>query len=286
MKTEENKRKVKLTAKERKKRQTKIVGAGVLALALVGVITVISLLIGLIASFFDDSDRKAKFEKFIAPVVMVDPVAFSDVGSADEHVMLMSSMWNLLQNVGETTSYPEDEYGMMLIPASDLDVSASNLFGSSAVLAHQTFGNTNINFEYNQETSSYTVPPMGYTVQYQPRVDKIKRKGKLYTLTVSYISSATNLTDDEEIVADKQMLYVLEKTGKDKYIIKSVLDIEGEAVSSSQSEVSSKPIENTSSKISKTETSSDISKTETSSKGSSSSDGSGTKNSSKNSSKK
>lgn len=242
---------------DKNNRKTIIFGASVLGFAIIGVITVISLIINLTISIFDDSDRKAAFESFITPVVMVDPVAFSDVKNADEHVLLMSSMWNLLMNVGEETSYPEDEYGMMIIPSSDLDVYAASLFGSDVALAHQTFGNSSINFEYNSETSSYVVPPMGYSIQYQPRVDKISRKGKEYTLTVSYVNSTTNLNKAEgELSADKQMLYVLKKIAKDKYIITSILDVEGQIVStpSTSSEIISS--DNASSAIAKPETSS------------------------------
>lgn len=254
----------KQTAKEKaaaKKRTTIIAGASVLAFALIGVITVISLLIGFVASIFDDTEQKLKFEQFIAPVVMVDPVAFSEVSKADEHIILMSSMWNLLMNIGDGAAYPEDEFGMMLIPSSDLDVSAASLFGSAVALSHQTFGNTSINFEYNEETSSYVVPPMGYTVQYQPRVDKISRKGKKYTLKVAYITSTTVLGNTQENAEpDKYMYYLLEKTGKDKYVITAVLDSED------QKENTSSTASTVSSGISKDETaSSGISKTETSS---------------------
>lgn len=246
-----------------KKRNTKILGASVLAFAVVGVITVISLVVGLIAQIFDDSDQRAKFEQFISPVVMVDPVAFDNISKADEHVLLMSSMWNLLTNVSDATSYPEDEYGMMIIPSSDLDVSAASLFGSEASLSHQTFGNSSINFEFNEESSSYIVPPMGYSMQYQPRVDKIKRKGKTYTLTVSYISTTTNIgASNEEAEADKTMYYVLTKTGRDKYIISAVLDSQD----SEQTEITSSAAQSditVSSGISQTETESDIASSET-----------------------
>lgn len=207
-----------------KNKRNLVTGIVVLAFALIGVITVISLIINLMVSVFDDTEKKQRFEDFIAPVVMVDPVAFSDVKGADEHVLLMASMWNLLMNIGEDASYPEDEYGMMVIPASDLEVSAASLFGSDIKLSHQTFGNTNISFEYDSEKNSYIVPPMGYTVQYQPRVDKIKRKGKTYTLTVAYISSNTSINRNDESEPDKYMYYILEKVSKDKYIIKGVKD--------------------------------------------------------------
>lgn len=249
-----------------KKRTTIVAGASVLAFALIGVITVISLLIGFVASLFDDSEQRLKFEQFISPVVMVDPVAFSEVSKADEHVILMSSMWNLLMNIGDGAAYPEDEFGMMLIPSSDLDVSAASLFGSSVSLSHQTFGNTSITFEFDEETSSYVVPPMGYTVQYQPRVDKISRKGKKYTLTVAYITSTTVLGNTQEnSEPDKYMYYVLEKTGKDKYVITAIMDSETEK------ENISSQTQTTSSGIAQTETaSSGISKTETSSEATSS----------------
>ena len=229
-----------------KKRTNIIAGSVVLSFALIGVITVISLIGSFTVSIFDNSEEKKKFETFITPVVMVDPVAFSSVSAADEHVLLMSSMWNLLMNVTDGAGYPEDEYGMMLIPSSDLDVSAASLFGSDAVLSHQTFGNTNINFEYDAENSSYIVPPMGYSVQYQPRVDKIKRKGKTYTLTVSYMTSNTAIgASAEDAEPDKVMYYVLEKTGKNKYVIKAILDNKDGDVSSqitSQATSSEKPV--------------------------------------------
>lgn len=241
-------------AQIRQKRKTIITGAVVLGFAFIGLITVISLLISLTASIFDNSEQKAKFEKFISPVVMVDPVAFSSVSQADEHALLMSSMWNLLMNVGEDTAYPEDEYGMMIIPSSDLDVSAANLFGSEVALSHQSFSNTSITFEYDEENSSYIVPPMGYTVQYQPRVDKIQRKGKIYTLTVAYISSGSTLMQSEsDDDYDKLMYYVLEKTAKDKYIIRSIQDSQEQAQKNESAVISSQTV---SSDIAKNESSS------------------------------
>ena len=272
MKTETKKRERK-PSKANKKRNSIIVGSVVLGFAVIGVITAISLIVGLFAAIFDDSDKKAEYEKFISPVVMVDPVAFESVSNADEHSLLMSSMWNLLSNMGENTTYPEDEVGMMLIPASDLNVSAASLFGSEVKLSHQTFGDTSITFEYNEENSTYTVPPMGYSVQYRPRVDKIKTRGKKITLTVSYVNTNTTITNTEassgtesqlDDGVDKVMYYILEKTGKGKYVIRSVADNEkGEFTSAPTQNISSDTV---SSGISKTETESDSTKTETSSK--------------------
>ena len=234
-----------------KKRGTIITGAAVLGFALIGVITVISLLISLIASVFDDSEQKAKFQQFIKPVVMVDPVAFSSPSEADEHALLMSSMWNLLMKVGDDTAYPEDEYGQMTIPAGDLEVSAANLFGSDVKLSHQSFTNNSVEFVYKAEEHTYTVPPMGYTMQYEPRVDEISSRGDTYTLTVAYVNSNTALnTESTEKDYDKLMYYILEKTGKDKYVIREIRDVEGNEINiNSQPEIS----QTTSSGISQTE---------------------------------
>ncbi len=235
---------------ESKNRKTLALGIAVLSFALIGVITVISLAVSFTVSLFDDSDQKARFEKFVSPVVMVDPVAFSDIKSADEHVLLMSSMWNLIINIGEETSYPEDEYGMMTIPSSDLDVSVANLFGSDVTLTHQTFGNSNMSFEYNSETMSYIVPPMGYSVPYQARVDKIEKSGKKRILTVAYISTNKSITSTEDVEPDKYMYYELLKTGRDKYIITAVLDSPDQSSNSSSKDTSSDTV---SSGIAKTE---------------------------------
>ena len=61
----------KQTAKEKaaaKKRTTIIAGASVLAFALIGVITVISLIVGFVASIFDDTEQKQNLSSLSPPL--------------------------------------------------------------------------------------------------------------------------------------------------------------------------------------------------------------------------
>ena len=97
-------------------------------------------------------------------------------------------------------------------------------------------------------------------MQYEPRVDKIKKRGKTYTLTVAYINSNTSLnTESTEKDYDKLMYYILEKTGKDKFVIREIRDVEENTLNINSQDTAS---QTTSSGIPQTETESSISSEE------------------------
>lgn len=175
----------------KRKRRSKYalpLGGVFLVLAVIGLISVAGFCIRLTNQIMDNTREKSKFEEYLLPVVMFDPVEFDSPEHADPLFLLQSSLWGAL--LSNTDKYTYDENAMLVVPASDLDVYAAKLYGSDIKLQHQTIEDFDFTYPYDPETKTYGVPVMGQTSQYTPQVTKIEKKGDLYTLTVGYIPPA------------------------------------------------------------------------------------------------
>lgn len=210
---------------KRKHKYAATVGAVLIALAVLGTISLCSILINLGARVLDNTSQKEAFEWKIYPLLMFDPATFEDPSQLEEVFVLKTSLWStLLEN---RTKYAYDDNGMLLVPASDLDVAAKRLYGSAVVLKHQTFSEGyDFFYLFDEETNTYSVPIMGQTAGYAPKVVDISKNGNLYTLIVGYVAPTTlwNVSEDgsKESVPDKYLYYDLEKLDGGNYIIKSV----------------------------------------------------------------
>lgn len=204
-----------------------VIGAVLVALALVGAVVIISFIVRLTGRMIANAGQKEKFEWKIYPLLMFDPASFDDPGQLDEVFILKTALWSaLLEN---KTVYSYDEQGMLIVPASDLDVAAKKLYGDSVTLNHQTFSEGYEYFYiYNEETGTYLVPVSDQTAGYTPRVAKIEKNGDIYTLIVGYVAPTTlwNVSNDgnsDKAAPDKYLYYDLQKTERgNDYIIKSV----------------------------------------------------------------
>ena len=211
--------------KRRKHKYAATIGAVLIALALIGAISLCSVLFNLGARVLDNSRQKESFEWKIYPLLMLDPAVFEDPNQLDKEVVLKSALWaTLLEN---RTKYEYDENGMLLVPASDLDVAAKSLYGSKVLLEHKTFSEGyDFFYLYDEETNRYSVPIMGQTASYVPKVIEINKSGNIYTLIVGYVAPTTlwNVSEDgsAESVPDKYLYYDLEKIDRGSFIIKSV----------------------------------------------------------------
>lgn len=203
-----------------------IIGAILVALAIVGAIVIISLIVRLTGRIIDNAGQKEKFEWKIYPLLMLDPASFEDPSQLDEVFILKTALWSTLLENKEVYSY--DEQGMLIVPASDLDVAAKKLYGDGVTLNHQTFSEGYEYFYiYNEEAGTYLVPVSDQTAGYSPRVAKIEKNGDIYTLIVGYVAPTTlwNVSSEgsDKAAPDKYLYYDLQKTEKgNDYIIKSV----------------------------------------------------------------
>ncbi len=214
--------------KKRKHKYFATIGAVLIALALVGTVAVCSMLVNLGARVLDNTNQKEEFAWKVYPLLMFDPATFEDPSQLDEVFLLKTSLWSALFE--NRLKYTYDENGMLLVPASDLDVAAKSLYGKSVTLKHQTFAEGyDFFYLYNEETNTYSVPVSGQTASYVPKVVDIKKDGDTYTLIVGYVAPTTlwNVTEEgsEEAAPDKYLYYELEKIGRNDYIIKAIRSI-------------------------------------------------------------
>jgi len=207
------------------------IGAIFILMAVIGLVSVLAVTVHLTKNFVDNTARKTEFENLIRPVLMFDPVPYENPNDLDPAVLLQASMWSAL--LGEKRgSYQYDEMKMLIVPASDLDVNALKLFGPDVKLKHQSFGNYETSFVYDEETKTYRVPVVAQTGTYTPRIEKIIQKGDTVQLLVGYIPPDTLWTaeqaqrKDGEVQPDKYMVYVLKKYKKE-YYISAIRDVAG-----------------------------------------------------------
>ena len=191
-------------------------------LAAVGVISLCMWFKSYVTGVAQNRDEMIEYEKFILPVVMMDPVPFDNASQIDNEVALQISMWDSL--LGENReNFGTDENGMLLVPSTDLEVSARKLFGADISLDHATFYDTDGTYLYDPDISAYRVPSLS-KVSYTPYVESATKTKEKITLKVGYIppgnmwSTTTEEKDDGSVRADKFMLYDLFKGETGMYI--------------------------------------------------------------------
>ncbi len=213
--------KKRLTRSQRRTIAT-IIGAVFVAFAVWGMLSAIVYTYRSISGLFDDSAKRERYESFISPVVMVDPAPFTMVENLEDELLLQSAMWAAL--TGENRGvYTYDDVGLLLVPASDLDVAAVKLYGPDVQIVHRSFDDKDASYLYDPEISAYRVPSIS-KVAYSPFVESISKEsdGKI-TLKVGYVAPGNMWTTDvteesDDPKPEKYMLYTLSKWDQGYYI--------------------------------------------------------------------
>lgn len=219
---------VRSTINRRKHKTLAAVGALVFVLAAIGLIMVAISSVKMTTNLMDKTKDKQKLEHFILPVIMFDPTTFESPQTADPQMILRSSLWSALLSKGRD-ELATDDYGSVVLPASDIDVQAAKLYGPEVKVQHQTIQEdfTTV-YLYDEEQKVYNVPVATQMAVYTPKILEITNKGPVYTLLVGYIPPG-NLwqTDSDgntyEPEPDKVMLMELNKV-KDGYNIVALRD--------------------------------------------------------------
>lgn len=214
-----------MQVKRRRKHKYAVHLSGIfIALALLGIATVVYLSIRLTFAVLDNSKEKLMFEDIIRPVVMYNPPPFEKAGDIEMPSLLQYSMWSTL--MGEKRDlYQFGENGELIVPASDLDVAAAKLFGPEVKLAHRTFGELDMVYYYDEESSVYNVPIAAQLYVYTPSVEEITKNGEYLELLVGYIPSGiswkTDYSGGRGVPApEKYMVYVMQRSKDGYYIVK------------------------------------------------------------------
>lgn len=213
----------------RRSRYTAPVGGAFIVLAIVGLVAVVWGSIQLTRGLLDNSKEVEKLERMLMPVVMFDPVPFDKVEDADPVMVLQASLWTTLYSE-KRDSYTTDDNSRMLVPASDVEVACAKLFGTSSILHHQSFGDLENTFVYDEENKLYRVPVMATAGYYSPSLEKgdITKKGNIIELRVGYVAPGSPwLTDTTgkkySPKPDKYMIYQVQQE-KGEYRIVGLKD--------------------------------------------------------------
>ncbi len=205
------------------------VGAIYFILVIIGAITVIYGSFKLTSRFLDNSKEVEQLEAMLMPVLMFDPVPFDTIEDADPIMILQSSLWSTLYSE-KRSSYTYDDNGYMVVPASDVEVAATKLFGPTVTLTHTTFGDFENTFTYDEENKVYRVPLMAQAGYYTPSIDgkDIVKNGEYLDVKVGYVAPGLAWSTDSqgnkyEPTPDKYMIYQVKKT-KDGYYIVAIKD--------------------------------------------------------------
>lgn len=215
----------------RRNRYAAPIGGVFIILCFVGFFTVASFCLNTTKSLLDNSARKKEFERMLLPVVIFDPVPFENPVNIDNASLLQYSIWSTA--MGEKRSqYEYDDADMMIIPASDIDVAAQQLFGPDVKLEHRSFGDLQDSYLYDEEIRSYHVPIITITGFATPRVEEINKiSGDTVELRMGYVPPSTILNLDEDgnlgnPEPEKYMIYEMHKNRNGWYLY-AIKDLPG-----------------------------------------------------------
>lgn len=188
-------------------------GIFVSVMSVIGIIFSVNFCVDTIQRIADNTVQKNEMAKYIYPVVVVDAPTFSEESKLPVEVILTAAVWNIIIN--EDKSKYENNYGYITVPASDIEVEATKLFGKGISFTHQTLGDPELYFDYNKETNSYTIPVSPHYLPYSPKVEDIKKvSDNKYELKVGYYPPVQAwLPEGTKPVPDKYMKYTLVKQG-------------------------------------------------------------------------
>ena len=214
----------------KKKKRSKLnlfVGIGVLALALVGVISLITAGVNKIGDSLQakSAEKYSTYEEFIAPVIMNDPDTFDDITLADSGQLLSIAIWSVLDSNPAPDKYEYTDDGMLL-PQKEVEEKFTSLFGSEVKINHSNVDGGGIDFKYSEKKKAYLIPITGITPIYTPKVTDAKEKSSSVELTVGYLHSSDWQQDSEGNMTapepGKYMKITLGKNSEGGYFIRAI----------------------------------------------------------------
>lgn len=202
-----------------------VFGVLIICLALVGVGFLGSLAFDGIKTLANDDAKKAEYEEFLSPVVMLDPEIFDDVTKADMEDLLNASILSLLsdnENSPYDFEFVEGETSGLAIPQETVEQAFISLFGTDVQPAHQSVECSTCVFEYQNAAQRYVIPLTGYDAAYLPEVIEIDKSGEgAVALTVGYVAYGDWETGDDGYTQPEPVKYrkiTLRENGDSYYV--------------------------------------------------------------------
>lgn len=189
-------------------------GFFVIVFAVIGIIATGIKVSDYVKSLNDDSKLVSSFESLVLPLAACDAAVFEDVTALSEDVLITAACWDAILKPSELFA---SESGYYTVSYLDIDVRISKLFGTGLTYTHKTVGDSEVLFEYDEETGMYTLPAYPKTVSYLPILESYTKTESGYELRIKYVYPVTTIisgtTSTEKImiynVAQKDLGYVI-----------------------------------------------------------------------------
>lgn len=215
--------------RNKRRRYRQMLGAVLCLLILIGTFNVLAFAVRGVASLFDDTDRKLKYEQRLQTLVMFDPLPFESLSKMEDSTARLvkeSAIWSALYTAQQSetglSNYPRDpDSEGLVIPAVEVDAAMAALYGPDFKMEHGSFEGVDMNYEYLEDMQGYLIPVTSQIGLYTPQVESLKRKDGKLRVTVGYIPTPA-LTGDYGMAPPseptKYMDYIFEKSGKEYYL--------------------------------------------------------------------
>lgn len=168
-------------------------GLLLIALAVVGAVSLGSMLTRSVKQWTQNPKEIQRYEEFLMPIVEHDPYPFDSVEKANTPQLLDISIWSLMRYDPDAERYLIDaDDGYIIIPQADVEAEFKRLFGKELSTAmHTAIEGADYAFEYDPAAKVYRIPQTGTLAIYVPRVKSYRKVGNSVELEVQYLSYST-----------------------------------------------------------------------------------------------
>lgn len=180
-------------------------GLFLLIFAIIGIIATVIKSVDLVKAQKDNSAQLEIYENFILPLAACDTPTFEGASSLNEDVLLSAACWDIIFN---PSAFYEFSGGTYKVSYLDVDRRIAKLFGPGLSYSHKSVGDTELMFEYDEESGMYTIPAFPRSQAYYPDVTDVKEVDGGFELTVCYHLPITNWIESVDNV-EKIMIYTL-----------------------------------------------------------------------------
>ncbi len=198
-----------------KRRWAAPLGVAILALALVGALSVLGFCVRTVGGWIESARQKTytEYAEFIQPVVLYDPKPFDSLADAQPEDLIKAAYWaaQLAHNQSSEVDYevitlPNGGVRYRM-PMSEILSQGRRLFGID--LTPSSFSIDGVLYEYDNVSGQLLAPLNNHNGLYSPKVTAVKKTGPTTVeLTVDYISTTAVGKDPAPV---KTMIYTLRK---------------------------------------------------------------------------
>ena len=208
--------------KKKKKRGPFIAGLIVLALAVTGIVSIVSMVISYVEKTNDKTADYTKYSNYLAWVVGVDPDSFADITKADKDDLRNIAICTLLSDNVKTGEYNVSDKGL-IVPAGDVETYYYKMFGADNPIVHANVVGYGYEFTYDATNAAYYVPLTGVQPPFAVRIESVEKTGGLVVLRVGYVGTSNiEVSPDGELQAaqpDKYADITLKETESGFHLI-------------------------------------------------------------------